>query len=697
MQNTCIMKFSQNSGIFSNSTFKDQTAENLIQECKTELEQFETRGRSDGDNNIPKHDQRAMSGAELEIKATAEKYGSQISSHLGTIMVKMTAQLESKKRVRFQFDDNPNKVVQEKSKQQNEQFDQMVETLDGEKQGWLEIIKKEIDAIKNEIDRDLTDQKHVVDKLTSKPHKRTFIKRLRYYTVVNLAVFGDTFLIVKNLEKVAEMPVFYATIVALVLGIAIAVSGHYYGSSVKSNNQFGIRFSIILGIVTLGFFYVLRNEAGSVGIMTLGNAAMLIALALMAYKYEYDNPVLVKQYFNAEKSIKKNKKKLVVLQKKNIKLATRFGKEKQKALKKHHSSLDSGKETLKAKVIKEEESLAIKHKEFEHYYQNCLKQIDTAYKQAIRQYRTRNQAQRRDKGIPLVSAWVNSSHIDPLDFMDKGGSFSQVPAPPPPLSPPPLNNKKEKENQEEKPKSNGTPKKEISQFIVFLLLAMFGFQSCDTTPTGAAWIVLADETEKQEFQPEKIANFIMQESLADTQSMYQGNISVSISSLNEKFTNKVTTVELSDGGNILTDITHDRLDEQKDFQIRLTNSLEGAFHFSDKRPFSKLYLPICESLNELANRTEGKKFALVFSDGLENTRQYSFYRFRHKPRTLLDNAEEIVEALEKQCTLESLTGMEIIFVHQPNVKTDDLFQSAKEFWTAYFSQYGCNVRFMANL
>ncbi len=240
--------------------------------------------------------------------------------------------------------------------------------------------------------------------------------------------------------------------------------------------------------------------------------------------------------------------------------------------------------------------------------------------------------------------------------------------------------------------------KSIMSFLAFGVFICIGLTSCNISPSSSsAWVVLVDETEYQEFDVEAITSFILEKSDMDTMTFFKGSISVSISPLNEKVTNKVNHISLEKGGSMFSEITQDRLDKQTIFHHALSESLHTAYSFSRERPVSKLYQPICQKLNRLATVKADKKYCLILSDGLENSNQYSFYKFKSKPHLFAEHSDEIAEVFRSQCTLTDLSNIEVIIIHEPDATHDDLFQSAKEFWLSFLSEQGCNVSFRANL
>ena len=125
--------------------------------------------------------------------------------------------------------------------------------------------------------------------------------------------------------------------------------------------------------------------------------------------------------------------------------------------------------------------------------------------------------------------------------------------------------------------------------------------------------------------------------------------------------------------------------------------LNQSNQFTGELPRSRLYNSICETLQRLEQSSAEKKICLLFTDGLENTSQISFYSYRKKPQKLLEDKETIIQKLEAQCVLPDLTGIDIYIIHQPKPEVDELFYVTKQFWKDYFESYGAAVHFKAEL
>ncbi len=395
---------------------QDPKVESLIRELKKYMEVEERRGRKDGALNIPRHDQKTVVEAELEIKALCENYGQQIVTILATLFAKIVAKLESKKRIKLLFDENPYKAVMELSKQRGDQLGIQIQALDNEKQGKIKLNNESITFYEKEYEKDLTERNKSEDKLKRRPRKRSLATNIIYYLSVVIIIFGDAFLIVNNLEKVAEMPFFFSCISALALGAGIAVSGHHLGSSVKGRHRTGIIGSLLGGLIILAFFFFLREESGGLGLMTLANLGLFVVFSVMAFFWEYDYPKLTKQYFGDEKSAKENAKKANKLKADNIKIEREFENEKMAVLKKHYDDLERKTQEYRTKVTEEVEALTVQKHEVEQYNISCLSQIRALYDEHVRKYRSLNQDERKDKGILLVEMWEESNYIEPLNL-----------------------------------------------------------------------------------------------------------------------------------------------------------------------------------------------------------------------------------------------------------------------------------------
>lgn len=135
---------------------------------------------------------------------------------------------------------------------------------------------------------------------------------------------------------------------------------------------------------------------------------------------------------------------------------------------------------------------------------------------------------------------------------------------------------------------------------------------------------------------------------------------------------------------------------------KFKNDLEGNYT-SLKQPLhsynkSYVYSTIREVLHRLVN-SEGKKHLIAFTDGIENSHSVSFYKRKRRPDTLIENQKEVLKKLEKSFGQlpDNLSGVEIVFIHEPEYRLDRLFSATKDWWRITLEERGAQVRFQTIL
>jgi hypothetical protein len=130
----------------------------------------------------------------------------------------------------------------------------------------------------------------------------------------------------------------------------------------------------------------------------------------------------------------------------------------------------------------------------------------------------------------------------------------------------------------------------------------------------------------------------------------------------------------------------DRLDEIKAFEAEFNKALDTILDNTNwDRNQSKIYQNICREINKLSNSpSNNKKVMIIFSDMLENSELFSFYRDK-EIENLSKNIGNLVEKkLDKECPLPNLEGIKIFVVTSRKPETDTLINKAEIFWKELF-------------
>lgn len=115
-------------------------------------------------------------------------------------------------------------------------------------------------------------------------------------------------------------------------------------------------------------------------------------------------------------------------------------------------------------------------------------------------------------------------------------------------------------------------------------------------------------------------------------------------------------------------------------------------HQSTSLQYSKLIINVCQKLKILAKSNSEKKLLIVYSDLIENSEYYSFYK--KTPLQLekdLENQNVILSKLEQDCIMPNLSNIEIVAIPLRNNKNDQLVNQAIRFWKKMFQKYQGNM------
>ncbi|GEM_PF-5314833 len=132
------------------------------------------------------------------------------------------------------------------------------------------------------------------------------------------------------------------------------------------------------------------------------------------------------------------------------------------------------------------------------------------------------------------------------------------------------------------------------------------------------------------------------------------------------------------------------------FVDHLDDLMSQALDAPYGRQYSRLYLPLCRCLNELAQDDARYKRLVIFSNLLENSEVFSAYE-TGGVEALLNAPDSVMLAFQNECQLEPLTGIEIIIVHRPDRSTDRLVLHMQRLYQSLLETKGARVNIKPNL
>jgi len=112
---------------------------------------------------------------------------------------------------------------------------------------------------------------------------------------------------------------------------------------------------------------------------------------------------------------------------------------------------------------------------------------------------------------------------------------------------------------------------------------------------------------------------------------------------------------------------------------------------------SKIYQNLCRELNNV-NAGSSKILILIYSDMLENSNLFSFYRNINRIKEWNKDIEKAINSLkEKDCQLPDLFKADIHVISKRKVENDILINEAEMFWTKMFETTRATFHFDADL
>lgn len=133
------------------------------------------------------------------------------------------------------------------------------------------------------------------------------------------------------------------------------------------------------------------------------------------------------------------------------------------------------------------------------------------------------------------------------------------------------------------------------------------------------------------------------------------------------------------------------------FRTGIESILSKAGEDSIGRTHSSVYEPIARELEQLSKSKSGKRILIVFSDLLENKRDFSMYR-NQNPAGEKPDADLVLREFTIRHPLPSLTGIVVYFIFQPaNERQDEAFQNMSGIYQKLLGEKGATVYIKANL
>ena len=230
--------------------------------------------------------------------------------------------------------------------------------------------------------------------------------------------------------------------------------------------------------------------------------------------------------------------------------------------------------------------------------------------------------------------------------------------------------------------------------IIILLSIAILLIGCTTTNQSITTntVVLMDVTDK--FLSRPVASDILQLYGFD-KNQYNGGV-FQLSDLTKVSFNVTQEVKVAKVNQWLSN-QFQRDKEISAFENKVTDTIAQAESTPAGENNSSIYFPVANALNELAQSNADKKYALIYSDLMENTPQLSFYS-KNTLKEVKEKPDAIRNLLESQVQLQSLSGITIYLMYEPtNSLQDEEFKIVSKFYSDFFENYGATVIVAPNL
>ncbi len=111
---------------------------------------------------------------------------------------------------------------------------------------------------------------------------------------------------------------------------------------------------------------------------------------------------------------------------------------------------------------------------------------------------------------------------------------------------------------------------------------------------------------------------------------------------------------------------------------------------------SKIYQKVARELSKLNKTQSSRKIMVIYSDMLENSNLFSFYKtgWQKEIEKMANDPEGTIKKLsEKGPSMPSLDGIEIIVITNRTVTNDEKINLSEQFWRIIFEEKGAQIRF----
>ena len=238
------------------------------------------------------------------------------------------------------------------------------------------------------------------------------------------------------------------------------------------------------------------------------------------------------------------------------------------------------------------------------------------------------------------------------------------------------------------------------------LLLVLIFASCKKQEVQYTQVcVLIDVTDEKfrdnNFVDENLPKFLKLMKLDPESDGFSGG-EIKLSLINEVSDSKSKTIKIATAETgMLGENPLNRRDEVQRFSTELKESfttiLENADWGTDA---SKIYQKVSRELLKMKKSEADRKYLIIYSDMLENSKLFSFYgtNWKQQIEKLAADPELTLEQLAKNGpALPDLSEFEIFVVASRNQQNDEKINLSEQLWTSILEQQGATISFNSTL
>jgi len=247
----------------------------------------------------------------------------------------------------------------------------------------------------------------------------------------------------------------------------------------------------------------------------------------------------------------------------------------------------------------------------------------------------------------------------------------------------------------------------MKKLIIFPLLILFTlFVSCtsETAQTTAITVLIdvTDERFKDEsFADENLPKLLTLMNLNKESGGFSGG-SIKLSLINEVSDSKSRTIKIEKGETgMMGENPLNRLDAVKHFYENLELGMNEVLAKAQwGTESSKIYQKLTRECIKLSRISADRKYLIIYSDMLENSKQFSFYgqHWKSKIEKMMVDPENTIETLAvKGPALPDLSDFEIYIIATRTLGNDEKINLSEQFWTSLLEYQGAAVTFSSGL